>query len=207
MMQGDAPTRAPGSAAFLETLLEALERDCFPDNAWTAPQIAASLLSPAFRVILIAGDASVQDYRVAPDPSAPPDQGDGQNQDPREAAGYALLQELEGENTVEILRLGIRPDFRRRGLALSLLENLDRINVNFSNPEESETGGPISLLLEVSAENAGALALYQRHGFEELARRRGYYRSRDGSGPVTDAIVLRKTLSNPEDSGQTHYDD
>jgi ribosomal-protein-alanine N-acetyltransferase len=181
-------------------MLEHLERECFAASAWTAPQIAASLLSPAFRVILIAGDGGVQEYRIDPDQELLPPP-------PGEPAGYALLQELEGEASCEILRLGILPDFRRRGLALILLEFLDRINANFSDSEESGAPGDsresrvCHLLLEVSADNTPALRLYRRHGFAELARRRGYYPARNGSGAAVDAVVLRKTISKPSDIG------
>lgn len=195
-------TGTPASLA----LLQQLERECFPENSWTAPQIAASLLSPAFRVILIAGDGHVQEYRTA---GRAIDSGGESAQDldsaaeraltlqpppPPNVAGYALIQILDGEATCEILRLGIRPEFRRRGLALILLGFLDRINAIFLNHAEIEASGESHLLLEVSADNAAALALYRRHGFEELARRKAYYPARDVSGAPVDAVVLRRTL-------------
>ena len=37
--------------------------------------------------------------------------------------------------------------------------------------------------------NSAARALYQSRGFEELSRRRGYYRT-----PVEDALVLRLAM-------------
>jgi ribosomal-protein-alanine N-acetyltransferase len=45
------------------------------------------------------------------------------------------------------------------------------------------------MLLEVSAANQAALALYEAAGFEEIDRRRRYYR--DG----TDAVVMRLRLA------------
>ena len=44
-------------------------------------------------------------------------------------------------------------------------------------------------MLEVRADNAPALALYERNGFERLALRRGYY------GPGADAVVMRRRLT------------
>lgn len=56
--------------------------------------------------------------------------------------------------------------------------------------------GATRMLLEVAADNAPALALYARHDFEPIARRRGYY------GPGRDALVLEASLpaSTPEPS-------
>lgn len=44
--------------------------------------------------------------------------------------------------------------------------------------------------LEVRADNAVAITLYERHGFTSIGRRRGYYQP---SG--TDAVVMRKELA------------
>ena len=49
--------------------------------------------------------------------------------------------------------------------------------------------GAQSLLLEVRADNAPALALYARHGFEQVSVRRRYYQPGD-----VDALVLRRRL-------------
>jgi len=46
-----------------------------------------------------------------------------------------------------------------------------------------------SVYLEVRDSNERARRLYQSRGFEEVGRRRGYYRR-----PVEDAIVLRRAL-------------
>jgi ribosomal-protein-alanine N-acetyltransferase len=48
------------------------------------------------------------------------------------------------------------------------------------------------LHLEVAADNAAALALYQRLGFAEVGRRKGYY-VRKGRPPV-DALLLALEL-------------
>ena len=46
-----------------------------------------------------------------------------------------------------------------------------------------------AVYLEVRDSNARARRLYHSRGFEEVGRRKGYYRR-----PVEDAIVLRRTL-------------
>jgi ribosomal-protein-alanine N-acetyltransferase len=48
------------------------------------------------------------------------------------------------------------------------------------------------LFLEVEDSNAPALALYERQGFREVARREAYYRKADGSAAT--ALVMRVDL-------------
>ena len=52
--------------------------------------------------------------------------------------------------------------------------------------------GMLSMLLEVRPSNTRALAIYQRYGFEQIGRRKGYYPASDGLRE--DAIVMRYTL-------------
>lgn len=51
------------------------------------------------------------------------------------------------------------------------------------------TEGAEALLLEVRADNAPALGLYERHGFERINVRRRYYQPGD-----VDAVIMRKLL-------------
>lgn len=51
--------------------------------------------------------------------------------------------------------------------------------------------GAAQLLLEVREDNARARAVYVRGGYEEIGRRRGYYRL---PGGTVDAIVMRRAL-------------
>jgi ribosomal-protein-alanine N-acetyltransferase len=53
----------------------------------------------------------------------------------------------------------------------------------------AESCGCTEVMLEVSTDNDAAQRLYQRAGFAEIARRRGYYRSGG------DAVVLRRAIS------------
>ncbi len=96
----------------------------------------------------------------------------------REAvAGYAVFRHAAGE--AELLRVGVAPDERRRGLARVLVEaGLARLRA-----ERVEV-----CHLEVRVDNLGAIALYEDLGFERTGRRRGYYR--DG----TDALIYTKSL-------------
>lgn len=78
----------------------------------------------------------------------------------------------------DLLRIGVRPDCRREGLASALLEEA-----------LAHTGEADRMLLEVSAGNRGAVAFYLARGFAQVDVRPHYYR--DGS----DALVLLRELS------------
>jgi ribosomal-protein-alanine N-acetyltransferase len=56
--------------------------------------------------------------------------------------------------------------------------------------EELKLVGVGEVALEVRASNENALWFYRKMGFEEVGRRRGYYRE-----PVEDAVLLRLELS------------
>jgi len=102
---------------------------------------------------------------------------------PWDPAGYEILvAELDSrvvgflvsrtitDGEREILNLAVAPQYRRRGIARSLVL-------------------PVlcgTVFLEVRESNSAALALYNSLGFQELTRRRGYY-----TDPPEGAIVLK----------------
>jgi ribosomal-protein-alanine N-acetyltransferase len=51
-----------------------------------------------------------------------------------------------------------------------------------------------TLFLEVAADNAAALGLYEGLGFEMAGRRKGYY-DRGAASPRIDALVMRLCLN------------
>jgi ribosomal-protein-alanine N-acetyltransferase len=65
-----------------------------------------------------------------------------------------------------VMNVAVAHDFRRRGLASELLGQL------FDRTREDDSRG---YTLEVRVSNAGAIALYERVGFERRGVRRGYY--------------------------------
>lgn len=95
-----------------------------------------------------------------------------------EVAGYAGLREVDG--TVDVQTIAVVPAHQRRGLGTTLLDAL----IDVARRRRAR-----EILLEVRADNEPAIAFYQRHGFQRIARRRGYY-----AGGRIDGLVLRRRL-------------
>ena len=96
--------------------------------------------------------------------------------------GFALGRVVADET--ELLTIAVAPEARRNGEGRVLLDRFLRA---------ARARGAGTAFLEVAADNAAALALYQRSGFAEAGRRRGYYHS-PGNPPV-DALVMVKSLA------------
>ncbi len=58
--------------------------------------------------------------------------------------------------------------------------------------EDARSHGAAQMFLEVRPSNEAALALYRRHGFEAVGRRKRYYPAPNGTRE--DAIVMRRGL-------------
>ena len=80
------------------------------------------------------------------------------------------------------MTIGVLPGWRRHKIAASLL---DRIIVQMRDI------GVSRVFLEVAKDNEAALKLYQGQGFQEVGRRRKYYKMADGR---IDALILAKTI-------------
>ncbi len=89
-------------------------------------------------------------------------------------AGYAGMQTVLDEGY--IANVAVLPDHRRRGAGEALLDALVR---------EGAQRGLAFLTLEVRVSNGPAIALYQKRGFRQAGRRRGYYEA-----PREDALIL-----------------
>ncbi len=99
-----------------------------------------------------------------------------------EPDGFILVRRVADE--AEILTLAVRPAARRAGLGGRLLGRAAVL---------AASGGAGRLFLEVAEGNAAARALYARAGFQEIGRRRAYYRRPDGR--AEDALVLGLNFS------------
>ena len=87
----------------------------------------------------------------------------------------------------EVLAVGVVSGQRRSGFARLLMQSFH---------ERIQIGGGQSVFLEVSADNAAAIALYRGLGYVEVAQRAGYYTAQAGA-PRQDALVMRLKLKEP----------
>lgn len=101
----------------------------------------------------------------------------GVDADGGELLGYAGLWFGDGAGDADLLTIATLPAARRRGIATAMLARL---------VECARQAGCGAVLLEVRVSNTGAQALYRRHGFVPIGRRRRYYLA-----PVEDALVMR----------------
>ncbi len=87
---------------------------------------------------------------------------------------WTVLDELHINN------VAVRPEFRRRGFAVALLEHVIA---------EAVGRGATRATLEVRRSNVAAQQLYDRLGFTPRGIRPNYY-----ANPVEDALILWKTI-------------
>jgi ribosomal-protein-alanine N-acetyltransferase len=81
---------------------------------------------------------------------------------------------------LQILNVATHPEYRRRGLAVSLLTR--RLSL-------AQEAGAVISYLEVRASNSGAIRLYEQLGYHQNGCRPGYYA--DGE----DAILMQYDLT------------
>ena len=92
--------------------------------------------------------------------------------------GYAVLSAVLDEGNLD--NIAVAPSCRRRGVAdalLSALADIGRTSMSV-------------LMLEVRASNLPAIALYEKHGFAPVGRRKDYYNS-----PREDALLMSLGLT------------
>jgi [ribosomal protein S18]-alanine N-acetyltransferase len=95
-------------------------------------------------------------------------------------AGFALNRQIADE--AELLLLAVAPAFRRRGIAMALIERTLHLLRRRNGSR---------LHLEVRHNNP-AIELYKKSGFLLIGRRPGYYHGTDGQ--IHDALTLSHTL-------------
>ena len=91
-------------------------------------------------------------------------------------AGYVGSQTVMDES--DMMNVAVHPDYRKQGIATALIVGL---------VEELRKRGSRCLTLEVRASNENAISVYQKLQFQEVGRRKNYYRN-----PKEDALILRK---------------
>ncbi len=101
---------------------------------------------------------------------------------------YLMLQDPDGAllgyaglavtgTQADVQTIAVAPSAQGRGLGAVLLDALLAV---------AQDGGATSVMLEVRADNAGAINLYLRAGFEQVSVRRRYYQPGD-----VDALIMR----------------
>ena len=94
-------------------------------------------------------------------------------QEPGSIRGFVCARVVAGEWEIE--NIVVTEEMRRRGIADELLREFVR---------RARTQNATAVWLEVRESNVPARRLYEKHGFHESGRRRGYY-----GNPAEDAMV------------------
>jgi [ribosomal protein S18]-alanine N-acetyltransferase len=96
----------------------------------------------------------------------------------RALSGYVVAWYVMDEG--ELANLAVAPAAREQGIGRALLDSM---------LDDARARGIAQIYLEVRESNSAARQLYASRGFEEVGKRKGYYRT-----PKEDALILRRTL-------------
>ncbi|TSB21616.1 ribosomal-protein-alanine N-acetyltransferase [Psychrobacter sp. YGAH215] len=133
-----------------------------PHDAWTYQALVELLKQDSIRMLVVYEENNKK--------------GGADN---NKVIGYCLYQVIFEQ--AEILRIGTHPDYQRQSIASQLFATLNNELIN--NKVES-------LLLEVRADNAPALALYEQQAFAVIHTRKNYYQL--PHQPSVDALILQR---------------
>jgi len=92
--------------------------------------------------------------------------------------GYVVAWYVMDEG--ELANLAVAPAVREQGIGRALLDSM---------LDDARSREIAQIYLEVRESNFAARQLYASRGFEEVGKRKGYYRT-----PKEDALILRRTL-------------
>ncbi len=154
-----------------------LEAELFPLDRWDERMMREELSHPEWR----------QYWGVAVEPSG----GEAAEAETGALIAYAGLQ--YSPHIADVQTIGVVPEHSGRGVARYLMWLME---------SRARDWGATHMMLEVRASNERAIELYQRNGFEEIARRRGYY---PGGAPAAtsvsgapsageDAVIMQKDI-------------
>ncbi len=107
-----------------------------------------------------------------------------------EIVGYICVRSIL--DVTHIMDLAVTPGFKRMGIASLLLRNALQ-ELRRTRPEI------ILITLEVRESNIAALKLYEKYGFREIGRRRGYYKK-----PAEDALIMELDMNADNSSSIFH---
>jgi ribosomal protein S18 acetylase RimI-like enzyme len=95
-------------------------------------------------------------------------------------AGYILIGFRRGSRRARMYSLAVDPAWRRRGIALLLIEKAEQATWD---------AGALSMRLEVAANNAAAVQLYRKLGYMQFGVYRDYYEDH------SDALRMEKCIN------------
>ena len=104
--------------------------------------------------------------------------------DDEEACGYAIMH-MAGDQA-ELYRIAAMPQKRRQGIGNTLMNEA----VKWAAEQNAE-----SIFLEVRKSNISAIALYEKHGFENIGIRKKYY-----TDPIEDAVIMVRKVTEDDNS-------
>lgn len=132
-----------------------LEKELFSD-AWSESMLADCLLQKHYQIL------------VCEDETAG-------------VVGYVISTHVADE--AELLRIGVSPMMRRRGIGWSLMRGFAKVCDELETP---------NAFLEVRASNVAAIALYENSGFRVNGMRKNYYHH-----PDEDACLMAGEMHHP----------
>ncbi|RSX58181.1 GNAT family N-acetyltransferase [Bifidobacterium samirii] len=141
--------------------MRALEVELFANHAWSEASVRQELSAPGRTYVFDVADAIDVDREPDADSA---DAAAVTIGDPARVRGFAGYW-YDGEDA-EIMDVGVGRAYQRRGIAAAMMAYLI---------DRARGQGARRMLLEVSVENAPAIALYERLGFERIGLRRRYY--------------------------------
>ena len=136
-------------------VLTSLERTLFPDYPWSQAQFKEE----------IAGIGTSREFLLA--------LNDGS------VVGYAGIMVVAAGVPADLLTIAVLPDFRGKGIAQSMLADLE---------SWAKAKSATEVILEVDTKNESAIRLYEFAGYEKISTRANYY------GLGVDALVMRKEI-------------
>lgn len=142
-----------------------LEAELFPLDRWDERMMREELSHPEWR----------QYWGVAAQGSGGESGGEAAEAETGALIAYAGLQ--YSPHIADVQTIGVVPEHSGRGVARYLMWLME---------SRARDWGATHMMLEVRASNERAIELYQRNGFEEIARRRGYY---PGGAPAAPGIA------------------
>ncbi len=117
-----------------------LEKEIFSEEAWSYSQVLNEFENKFSRIWVLKTDKKI--------------------------VGYLIFREIKPE--IEILRIGTKKEYRRKGAGTKLIKKL----INFADKEKIN-----KIFLEVKISNSQAYNFYKKLGFKELYERKNYYKN------------------------------